>query len=190
MKRNTLTLTLVAGLLLVAATALAKPNKPGDQYWRQMKDPREMTEAFRLYKMTEYLELTEDQTAKIFPRMAALRKAQDESMDQIRDKQKELRELVDKEDWSKGAKLADEIFAMKGAQMQKQHQAMDEIRKLLNDEQRAKMALFERRFAGHMERMHERFQGDGPGMGPGMGAGPHWNDDDDDMPPPRRPRGR
>lgn len=205
MKRSTLSLTLAALLLATAAVAMAQPAAPRgpkaprapERPWQGKRNPREMTEAFRLYKMTEYLELTEDQTAKLFPRMAAARKAHDKGMDEVRAKMKELRQLVKTEKWSEGAKLAAEIHAMRGEAMQRHHEAMGDLMKLLTDEQRAKFALFEQRFQGHLQRVGERMHAraplppgapgmpgdcdeDGPhgprGMrGPG---GPHWDDDE------------
>jgi len=206
MKRSTLSLTLAALLLATAAVAMAQPAAPRapraprspERPWQGKHNPREMTEAFRLYKLTEYLELTEDQTAKLFPRMAAARKAHDESMDEVRQKMKALRQLVKTEKWSEGAKLAAEIHAMRGEAMRKHHEAMGDLMKLLTDEQRAKFALFEQRFQGHLQRVGERMHaraplppgapgtpgdcdGDGPhGMrGPGGPGGPHWDDDAD-----------
>lgn len=208
MKRSTLSLTLAALLLASAAVAMAQPAAPRapraprapERPWLGKHDPREMTEAFRLYKLTEYLELSEEQTAKLFPRMAAARKAHDEGMDRVREKMKELRQLVKTEKWSEGAKLAAEIHAMRGEAMQRHHEAMGDLMKLLTDEQRAKFALFEQRFQGHLqqvgERMHARAprapgmpgapgapgdcDGDGPHGhgGPGGPGGPHWDDDD------------
>lgn len=207
MKRSTLSLTLAALLLAAATVAMAQPRGPRgpkapcapERPWQGKHNPREMTEAFRLYKLTEYLELTEDQTAKLFPRMAAARKVHEEGMDNVREKMKELRRLVKTEKWSEGAKLAAEIHAMRGEAMQKHHEAMGDLMKLLTDEQRAKFALFEQRFQGHLQRVGERMHaraplphgapgmpgdcdGDGPhGMrGPGSPGGPHWDDDADD----------
>lgn len=184
MKRSTLSLTLAALWVAVAAVAMAQPEPPRapraprgpERPWQGKHDPREMTEAFRLYKMTEYLELTEEQTAKLFPRMAAARKAHEEGMDQARAKMKELRELVKKEDWAKGAKLAEEIHALRGEQMRKHHEAMADLTKLFTDEQRAKFALFEQRFQGHLQRVGERMHARAPRMpgGPG-GPGPMWD---------------
>ncbi len=196
MKRSTLSLTLAALLLAVAATAMAQPApcRADERPWRGKQNPREMTEAFRLYKMTEYLELSEEQTAKLFPRMAAVRKAQQEGMDKVREKMKELRQLVKKEDWAKGAKLAEEIHAMRGEQMRKHHEAMGDLMKLLTVEQRAKFALFDQRFQGHLQRVGERMHARHPGArdmrGMRDGMGPHgrtslgddMDDDGDDGP--------
>jgi Spy/CpxP family protein refolding chaperone len=200
MKRSTLSLVLAAFLLAAAATAMAQPAAPRaprapEPPWRGKHNPREMTEAFRLYKMTEYLELSEEQTAKLFPRMAAARKAQEEGMQQVREKMKELRQLVKTEKWSEGAKLAEEIHAMRGEQMRKHHEAMGDLMRLLTDEQRAKFALFDQRFQGHLQRVGERMHArqapgvSGPGgicdedgphamRGPGGPGGQHWDDDD------------
>jgi Spy/CpxP family protein refolding chaperone len=206
MKRSTLSLTLAALLLTLAVSAMAQPDAPrarrgGERPWRGKHSPREMTEAFRLYKMTEYLALTEEQTAKLFPRMAATRKAHEEGMDKVRDKMKELRQLVKTEKWSEGAKLAEEIHALRGEQMRKHHEAMNDLMRLLTDEQRAKFALFEQRFQGHLQQVGERMHAraprapgapgrpgicdeDGPhGHGsPGGPGGPNWDDEGEDGP--------
>jgi len=191
MKRSTLSLTLATLLLTLAVSAMAQPAAPrarrdAERPWQGKQNPREMTEAFRLYKMTEYLELTEEQTAKLFPRMAATRKAHEEGMDKVRDKMKELRQLVKTEKWSEGAKLAEEIHALRGEQMRKHHEAMNDLMRLLTDEQRAKFALFDQRFQGHLQRVGERMHsrrapgmremrdGDGP-----HGYAPRWDDDDE-----------
>ncbi len=201
MKRSTLSLTLAALLLTMAATAMAQPDAPrarraAERPWQGKHNPREMTEAFRLYKMTEYLELTEEQTAKLFPRMAATRKAHEEGMDKVRDKMKALRQLVKTEKWSEGAKLAEEIHALRGEQMRKHHEAMNDLMQLLTDEQRAKFALFEQRFQGHLQRVGERMHSrQAPGMGAMRdgdgphGYAPHWDNDDDGEDGPGDPPG-
>jgi len=213
MKQSTLGLTLAALLLATAAAAMAQPEAPRapraprapERPWRGQHDPREMTEAFRLYKMTEYLELTEEQTAKLFPRLAAARKAHEEGLDKVREKMKELRQLVKTEKWTEGAKLAEEIHALRGEAMRRHHEAMGDLVELLTPEQRAKFALFEQRFQGHLqrvgERMHARaplppgapgapgnWDGEGP-HGHGGPGGSHWDEDEgeagsDDAPGP------
>jgi len=206
MKRSTLSLTLAAFLLMAAATAMAQPAAPrarraAERPWQGKHNPREMTEAFRLYKMTEYLELSEEQTAKLFPRMAATRKAHEEGMDKVRDKMKELRQLVKTEKWAEGAKLAEEIHALRGEQMQRHHEAMGDLMKLLTVEQQAKFALFEQRFQGHLQQVGERMHARAPRApgGPGPlgicdedgphGPGPRWDDDDEGKDGPGDPPG-
>ncbi len=154
-------------LMLTGTLALAQPSR-GERPWRQQRNPEEMTEAFRLYKMTEYLELTEEQTARIYPQIAAMKKGREEHREQMRAKMKELRELVEEEKWSKAAKLGDELHAMKETQMTAAHEAHGELLKMMSDEQRAKFMLFEQRFNRHLRRVGERMKGrrGGPG-GPG-----------------------
>jgi len=118
---------------------------------------------------------------------------------------KELRQLVKTEKWTEGAKLAEEIHALRGEAMRRHHEAMGDLVELLTPEQRAKFALFEQRFQGHLqrvgERMHARaplppgapgapgnWDGEGP-HGHGGPGGSHWDEDEgeagsDDAPGP------
>lgn len=171
MKRITVLSALLI-LLIGSAVAMAQPphGKRGAPGWRQHRNPKEMTEAFRLYKMTEYLELSEEQTAKIFPRLAAIKKQQEEHMERMKATMKDLRELVKEEEWTKAAKLAEEVHAMKAEHMAAMLKAHGDLATLLSDEQRAKFMLFEHRFSRHLKQMGERMKGGkGSGGHPGMG---------------------
>lgn len=153
------TIILAALLLMITSTlALAKPQR-GEHPWRGQRNPKEMTEAFRLYKMTEYLELTEEQTAKIYPRIAAMKNEREEHGKQVKAKMKELRELVKEEKWSKAAKLADALHEMREQQMTAAHAAHGELMELMTDEQRAKFMLFDQRFNRHLRQVGEKMKG-------------------------------
>ncbi len=176
MKRM-MTLTALLILMSTAPLALAQPPR-GEQPWQGKRDDGKMTEAFRLYKMTEYLELSEEQTATIYPRLAANKKLADEHFKQMKEQMRELRELVDEEKWGKAAKLSEEIHTMKLEHMAAVDAGHVEMMALLSDEQQAKFMLFEHRFKRHLREMGERMRGpggadrpDGPG-GPGRPGGP------------------
>lgn len=169
MKRMT---TLAALLILMITTTLAMAQPPrGERPWQGKRDPGKMTEAFRLYKMTEYLELSEEQTSKIYPRMAANKKDAEAHFEQMQEQMKTLRELVDEEKWSKAAKLGEEIQALKLEHMAARNAAHSEIMELLSDEQKAKFMLFEHRFKRHLKQVGERMGHPGkPGAKGGRGG--------------------
>lgn len=187
MKRTTPLLALLI-LMATAVVALAQPPR-GERPWRQHKNPREMTEAFRLYKLTEYLELSEDQTAKIFPLIAAHKKAREEGREAMNEKMDSLRELVDEEKWGEAAKLADAIQDLRAEHMKRMQKEQSELRKLLSDEQRAKFALFDQRWDLHLKEMGEkvkRFKGP---RGDCDQEGPHGPRGDCDQEGPHGPHG-
>ncbi len=177
MRKLTLTLLVV----LIAGAAFAQP--PGIKGWRGDRDdhrpPREMLEAFRLFKLTEELELSEEQTTKIYPLLAEANNDREKGHEAIQEKMKELRELLDEEkvDEKKAAKLAMDIHEMRGEFHEKNHAAQTKLLELLDDGQKAKFMLFEQRFERHLrdvkERVHDRFGGDRRPGPPGMrGDGP------------------
>ncbi len=177
MRKITLTLLVV----LIAGAAFAQP--PGMKAWRGDRDdhrpPREMLEAFRLFKLTEELELTEEQTTKIYPLLAEANKDRENGHDALQEKMKELRELLDEEkvDEKKAAKLAMDIHEMHWDFQERNHAAQSRLLELLDDGQKAKFMVFEHKFERHLrqvkERMHDRFDGDGRPGPPGMrGDGP------------------
>ena len=73
-------LILTATLIMVAGLAFAQPGHRGmDRPWRHGdQQPREMVQSFRLFKLTETLNLTEDQTVKIFPLIANMNEQREE----------------------------------------------------------------------------------------------------------------
>lgn len=136
--------------------------------------PQKMVEAFRLYKLTEYLELSEDQTEKIYPRLAELNRLHDEHREQMREKMKELRSLLEDEKTKQAAKLAEEIHDLRGELRATLHEKQGEIMSLLDEEQRAKYVLFEARFEKHLKQVARRLHGrhseqKGEKMHPGPG---------------------
>ncbi len=170
MKRM-MTLTALLILMFTATLALAQPPR-GERPWQGKRDPGKMTEAFRLYKMTEYLELSEEQTAKVYPRIAANKKQSEEHFELMKEQMNKLRELVEEEKWGKAAKLSEEIHAIKVEHMAARNAEHLEMISLLSDEQQAKFMLFEHRFKRHLKKMGEQMRGPrGPG-GPGGLGGP------------------
>jgi Spy/CpxP family protein refolding chaperone len=155
-------------IILVASAAFAQPRGP--RSWHGEGDfdrpPKEMVEAFRLFKLTEELELTESQTVKIYPLLAQTNKERESQHEALQAKMKELRDLLDEEkvDDRKAAKLAMEIHNERMEVQARQHQMRSELLDLLDDEQKAKFIIFEHGFQSHLrgvkERMHERFDGE------------------------------
>jgi len=178
MRKIALTLLIV----LVAGTVLAQP--PGPRSWRGDRDfdrpPKEMIEGFRLFKLTEELELTEEQTAKIYPLLAEMNKDRDRQREAMQEKMKRLRDMLDDEkiDARKAADLAMEIHKSRLEMLESQHAKQTKLLSLLSDEQKAKYMLFDQMFDRHLrnvkERMHERFGWDGPGPRGMHPDGPGW----------------
>jgi len=165
MKKITLTLFIV----LLAGAAIAQP-APRSRHDRPDFDrpPREMLEGFRLFKLTEELELSEEQTAKIYPLIAEMNKERDENHEAVEAKLKALKEMLaqDKVDARASAEAAMEIHAMRGEWMQRHHAMQAELLDLLDDGQKAKYVLFDKQFDRHLrgvkERIHDRFDEDRP----------------------------
>jgi len=185
-------------LILIAGLALAQP--PGPRPWMGGQDfdrpPQEMLEGFRLFKLTEELGLSEEQTAKIYPLLAEMNKQRDEHREAMREKMKQLRDLVDgdKSDTRKAAKLAMEIHDLHMEMFKGKHAKQGQLLDLLDDGQKAKYILFDQMFERHLkdvkERMHERFGGKGPGArGGAPGGGPGCCTDGGPWGGPRGPRG-
>lgn len=182
-------LILTATLIMVAGLAFAQPGHRGmDRPWRHGdQQPREMVQSFRLFKLTEALNLSEDQTVKIFPLIASMNAQREEQQETMQEKMKELRDLLgeDKVNSRKASALAVEIHEMRGEMQARMHDHQSQLLDLLDDEQKAEFILFEHQFERHLrglkDRMHHRGDG-GPG-GFRDGPGPGWRSNDG-------PRGR
>lgn len=179
--RRTLILTALC-LMMIAPVSDARRAKRGKAW--EGRPPREAIEAFRLYKLTEYLELDEDMAAKVYPRLAAIDAKRDEFAKARREMMKELREMMskDKPNYSKAAGLAEKIRGLRIENHQRMEQLHDELFGLFNDEQKAKFVLFQTRFERRLKEMAnkagkhggrpDRHGGPDGCDGPG-GPGPH-----------------
>lgn len=143
------------------------PGGPGRPHFRGGPDgpggpfdgeAREAMEAFRLFKLTEYLELSEEQTSKIYPRMAAINKLRDEQRETTQAKVDELEDLVKNDRIKKAAKLARELNESRWEHMQLLHEKEQEIFELLSDEQQARFVLFQKQFRGHLRNVKEKMK--------------------------------
>jgi hypothetical protein len=150
-------------------------------------------ETVKIWKLTELLELNEDQSVKFFPRFKAME-------DQIRDINKQQDRLVeDMEDAIKANKGDGDLKKMM-AQMMDLQKKRDDLKKgfldkstdILSVPQQAKLLIFDRRFPERMrdaiDRVRDGHRGMLPPM-PGMFGGPDgmMDDDDDGGPPPPPP---
>ena len=147
------------------------PEGPGQQGGPFDGEAREAMEAFRLFKLTEALELSEEQTSKIYPRMAELNKLRDEHRETNRAKMDELDKLVENDKFKKAAKLANELNESRWQHMQLIHEKEQGVFELLSGEQQARFVLFQKQFHGHLRNvkekmMHRRMNKPGTPRGP------------------------
>lgn len=138
----------------------------------------EMVEAFRAYQLTEYLSLSEEQTAEIYPKLAAMNEEREEHRELIREKMEELGELLEgkEPDTAKAARLARDIHQLRGEHQDRMFAAQENIMDLLGDEQQARYVMFRAHFQKHLNSVRDRVRGRVGHRGSGGlrdGQGPH-----------------
>lgn len=119
------------------------------------QDPKQMVETIRIYKITEALDLTENQSVRFFPKLKEMRDAKEE-FNQTRMKMVERLDgyLQDSKKFSADIKsLIAEFEASETNLRGKEARIKKEIANILTPEQQAKFMLFQMRFNREMREM-------------------------------------
>uniref|UniRef100_A0A7C4TH48 Periplasmic heavy metal sensor n=1 Tax=candidate division WOR-3 bacterium TaxID=2052148 RepID=A0A7C4TH48_UNCW3 len=111
------------------------------------KDPREIIEKVRIYKLTEALDLTTEQAAKFFPRLKEMRKTeqefQRERIEIIQKLKQMLKEGATEQEISKVLDRYSEIHKKK---MERHIKEIGELKEILTPSQQAKFLIFQEEF--------------------------------------------
>ncbi len=127
------------------------PGQPGGP-WPQ-HTPRQAS-MVRMWKLTEYLELSEEQAEKFFPRARAHR----DEMQKIGEQRRELhREFVEKIEGGKVSrrdtkKFIDQLHRLDLARLELRRKHMEAVEDVLTEIQLAKYATFDEHFMGQLKR--------------------------------------
>ena len=150
MKKRTIVIISIIGIGSLLAQP-GKPRGPGGQYDERM-------EMMRIWKLTEHLELTEDQAEKFFPSMRAHQK----QVLKIRKEEKELftplyKKVKKGEDVSKAeaTKLLNKVASIEQKKSKTRIDFVKNSGDILNPTQQVKLLMFE----GHMkQQVRDRMQ--------------------------------
>jgi len=116
-------------------------------------------ETLKMWKMTEALDLTEEQTAVLFPALRAVRQEQDSVRERLMMRLDELESaIISNADSTEILAIVDEIISLKKGECQIETRFMDKARSILSAEQQAKYILFERDFRAQMMELIRDFQ--------------------------------
>lgn len=111
------------------------------------KDPREIIEKIRIYRLTEELDLTDEQAVKFFPKLKELRKVEQDFFEERRSVIIELKALLKADaDPEKIKSVIDAYRDLMKKRMEAQKNNLEEIQKLLSPVQQAKFIVFQEEF--------------------------------------------
>ncbi len=124
------------------------------------KDPREIIEKVRIYKLTEELDLSEEQITKFFPRLKEMRKNEQEFHKQRNEIVQELKELLKtKAEEEKIVKLLNKLQELQKKRVESQLKEAEEIRQILTPEQQARFIIFQEEFEREIRDMIREIRG-------------------------------
>lgn len=154
-KRDWLFGTILIGLLLaMTGNLLAQPGPP-----ERREEIRERLQTIKKWRLVETLDLSEDQTTKLFPRMNAI----DDEVAAFNRERVEL--LKDLEAMLRLEANEDELQAKMDAleELEKaHHEKMRELREAVMDvltvKQQAQYLIFEQRFEEHLRQMLQEYR--------------------------------
>ncbi len=139
----------LTALIIPVFLSLMFAQRPTDKDRGFGKPDHEKIEMMKMWKLTEHLDLSEDQAAKFFPRYKALEKelqemdkSQRDLMKQIKEMMEEGKEVKDKE-LNRIVKKASEIEKQK---IDKKWEFVESLGEVLTPEQKAKYIGFQIRF--------------------------------------------
>ncbi len=158
----------VIGLLFLSVVLIAQP---GRKHRPPTDHPGQRLEMMKMWRLTEELNLSEDQAGKFFPRYNALEK---EIMD-ISKEQKELmkglrkKTLSDEEvSQSELDKITKKVSDLEQQKIQKKQKFFENLDDFLSTDQRARYLGFELRFREELRKgMRDRMKGPHDRKGPG-----------------------
>lgn len=179
---STLAAAGLVGVLGIVSSAMGQPFAPPAPGSLGAGEGRRLIETIKIWKMTEALDLREDQAAKLFPKLAQLEASRREFHRRQRLLRDELAELLKQRpvpDQDIRTRL-EELDRTEADFRGRERAVRGELRSILSMEQQARLALFEERFEMEMRRtiqdLRQRRQGlFQPGPGPGFGPPPIRN---------------
>lgn len=146
-------------IFFLAATALAEPTGPGPRPQRGQGKNRarlqQRIELMKMWKLTQALDLNEETAQKLFPVINQFDERERQLRMSRRDLIKQLREELAKETADPDAirKLVDEVKKNELEMAQSHNQQLDEMSKILNEEQMAKLIVFVPQFERNIKQL-------------------------------------
>ena len=166
----------LVGALGLVSSAMGQPFTPPPPGSPGPGEGRRLIETIRIWKMTEALNLSENQAVKLFPKLTQLEASRREfhrRQHLLRDELAELLKQRPPRDQEIKAKL-EELDRVEAEFRSRERGVKSELRSILSLEQQGRLALFEERFDTEMRRTiqdlrqrRQRFFPSGPGQGPG-----------------------
>jgi len=121
-----------------------------------------MLETLRVWKMTKALELTEEQSLKIFPRMNEIEKAREAAGKVRAQAAEELKKMVNSPAGPDREKISEKLAGIEKAESElrsKEEKFREEIKSLLSPVQQAKLVIFLKDFEEDVKRMVAEVRG-------------------------------
>lgn len=129
-------------LLLLLPLLVLLAQEPFDK-----KDPREIIEKVRIYKLTETLDLTEEQMTKFFLHLKDMRKNEQDFQDQRMVLLQELRNLVKTNAREQEIiNILNKFQELQKKRLTNQIQEIESLKKILTPVQQAKFLIFQENF--------------------------------------------
>lgn len=134
---------------------------------------RRVIETIRIWKMSEALELNEDQAAKLFPKLMQLEASRREFHRRQRFLRNELQELLRHQPVREGEikRRLEELERTEADFRGRERTVRSELQSILSLEQQARLTLFEERFEAEMRRAIQHLRGRQRTLPPGSGQG-------------------
>ncbi len=129
-------------ILLFVPVLLLVAQEPYDK-----KDPREIIEKVRIYKLTEALDLTEEQTTKFFPHLKEMRKTEQEFQKQRLELIQKLRDLLKNNTPEQEiVNVLNKFQEIHKKRITAQMKEIEDLRQILTPVQQAKFMIFQEDF--------------------------------------------
>lgn len=126
------------------------PGRWSGSHPEEMEVRREKIEALRIYRMTEFLDLTEDQAVTFFPRLNAfennIRQKQRQQMGLIQEIDNKIKDVNFKANEAEVKKYSRQLADMERELIKEKEKFIEELGTVLTPEQQLRYLIFEARF--------------------------------------------
>lgn len=164
---------LLLATLMVLTCALPAQSRQKNRNTKQPNRNEQQMNMLRMWKLTEFVELTEEQGEKVFP---AVRAQQAEIRELGKQKRALLGEFMEKVDNDKASRKDTDAYLSAMENLQKKNSASRKkhfraMKSLLEEKQYARYVIFDDHFKGQIRKQLERSPRGGRRRKPGDGLG-------------------